>query len=72
MQGWIMKLIKRTALLLAVVVVTLLAIRIYDTQRAPPLEPWHTFIPHELKARAIDDASWSDYLKAEEGVSNNV
>lgn len=72
MQGRIMKLIKRTMLLLAVIVVTLLVIRIYDTQRGPPLEPWHTFIPHELKASAIDDSSWSDYLKAEDKIFTEV
>jgi hypothetical protein len=32
-----MKLIRRTALLLAVIVVTLLAARVYDSQRGAPL-----------------------------------
>jgi alpha-beta hydrolase superfamily lysophospholipase len=62
----IMKLIRRTALLLAVIAVTLLAARVYLSQRGAPLEPWHTFVPHEMKAKAIDGANWADYLKAED------
>ena len=45
MRSRILRLIKRTALLLAMIAVTLLAVRIYDTQRGAPLEPWHTFVP---------------------------
>ena len=48
MRAWLTKWIRRTALLLAVIVVGLLAMRIYDT---PPLEPWHTYLPHELTAK---------------------
>ncbi len=53
-------------MLLAVVLVTLLGVRIYDTQRGLPLEPWHIHAPPELKAEAIDRADWTDYLKAED------
>ncbi len=66
MRGRLMKLLRRTVLLLAVVVVTLLGARVYYSQRGAPLEPWHTFVPHELKAKAIDGADWIDYLKAED------
>jgi alpha-beta hydrolase superfamily lysophospholipase len=71
-RGRMMKLIKRTALLLAVIVVTLLAVRAYDSQRGAPLEPWHTFVPHELKAKAIDGTNWTDYLKAEDKLFMDV
>jgi hypothetical protein len=67
-----MKKMSWTALLFAVAVVTLLAVRIYDTQRGAPLEPWHTFVPHELKAKAIDAANWTDYLKAEDKIFAEV
>ncbi|MBK4994360.1 alpha/beta hydrolase [Pseudomonas sp. S37] len=30
------------------------------------LEPWHTYVPHELHARDIDRASWAQYLTAEQ------
>jgi alpha-beta hydrolase superfamily lysophospholipase len=64
--------IRRTALLVAMIIVTLLAVRLYDTQRGAPLEPWHTFVPHELTANALDDASWTDYLKAEDKIFADV
>jgi len=68
----ILKIIKRTALLLTIVAAALLGVRIYDTQRGAPLEPWHTFVPHELTAKQIDAASWSDYLKAEDKIFADV
>jgi predicted alpha/beta-fold hydrolase len=71
-RGRLMKLMKRTALLLAVIAVTLLAARVYHSQRGAPLEPWHTFVPHEMKAKAIDGANWVDYLKAEDKIFAEV
>ncbi|MGH6839636.1 MAG: alpha/beta hydrolase [Methylocella sp.] len=67
-----MTLMKRTAVLLAVVIVTLFAGRVYYSQRGAALEPWHTFVPDELNAKAIDGASWSDYLKAEDKIFADV
>lgn len=67
-----MRFIKRTALLLTVIAVTLLVVRIYDSQRGAPLEPWHTFVPHELKAKALDGADWGEYLKAEDKLFADV
>jgi hypothetical protein len=71
-RGRLMKFMKRTALLLAVVIVTLVAVRIYHSQSGAPLEPWHTFVPHEMKANVIDGASWADYLKAEDKIFTDV
>jgi len=70
--GGLTKLLRRTALLLVVIIVGLLAFRIYDTQRGPPLEPWHTYVPHELTAKALDHADWTDYLKAEDKIFADV
>jgi len=61
--GGLTKLLRRIALLLVVIIVGLLAFRIYDTQRGPPLEPWHTYVPHELTGKALDHADWTDYLR---------
>jgi alpha-beta hydrolase superfamily lysophospholipase len=72
MRAWLTKWIRRTVLLLAVIVATLLGIRIYDTQRGPPLEPWHTYVPHELTAKTIDRADWTAYLKAEDKIFADV
>ncbi|CQD40772.1 alpha/beta hydrolase [Yersinia mollaretii] len=64
--------IKRIVLVLVVMSVTILAIRIYDTQRGPKLELWHTFVPHEMRAAEIDKASWADYIKAENNIFDEV
>ncbi|SFK01472.1 alpha/beta hydrolase [Methylocapsa palsarum] len=72
MRAWLTKWTRRTAAVLAIAVLTLLAVRIYDTQRGAPLEPWHTFVPHEMKAAAIDRAGWDDYLKAEDKIFAEV
>src|SRR5512137_1510456 len=58
--------LKWGAVVLAVALATLLAVRAYDSQRGPPLELWHTFVPHELSAMEIDKADWSQYMAAEE------
>jgi alpha-beta hydrolase superfamily lysophospholipase len=63
---------RRGAVLLAAVAITLVAVRIYDTQRGPPLELWHTHVPHELSAEALDHADWSQYLAAEQATFDDV
>lgn len=68
----LMKIMRRTALLLGVIVMTLLAVRVYDSQRGAPLEPWHTFVPGELKAKMIDGADWAVYLEAEDRIFADV
>lgn len=58
--------------LVAVIAITLLAVRVWDTQRGPPLELWHTFAPVELSADELDEADWAGYLAAEQAVFNAV
>ena len=60
--GWL----KWAAVGLAISALTLLAVRVFDSHRGPPLELWHTFTPHELSAAEIDKANWKQYLVAEE------
>src|SRR5262245_8479036 len=64
--------LKRAALVLAVCVLTVLGIRAWDSRRGPPLELWHTFVPDELRAQAIDAIGWEEYLAAEERVFASV
>jgi alpha-beta hydrolase superfamily lysophospholipase len=61
----IVKGIKWASILLAVAAITFFAIRVYDIQRGPPLSPWHTYVPHELRAKQLDAADWSGYLAEE-------
>ena len=57
--------IKIVLITLAAVFVALLVVRAWDSQRGPPLEPWHTYAPHELQARELDAADWPQYIEAE-------
>ena len=59
-------------MLLAAIAVTLIAVRIYDTQRGPPLELWHTYVPSELTADEIESADWGQYLAAEQALFDDV
>jgi alpha-beta hydrolase superfamily lysophospholipase len=72
MTAKLFRLLKRTLLLLAVVAATLLAVRAYDSQRGAPLQPWHTYVPDDMRAADIDKADWVTYLKAEEAVFRGV
>ncbi len=67
-----LKWLKWGAVVLAVSLITLLAVRAFDAQRGPPLELWHTFVPHELSADEIDKADWKQYLAAEEHAFSEV
>jgi hypothetical protein len=49
-----MRRIGRGLVLLAIFVMGALAIRAYDMQRGPPLDRWHTYVPHDLRAEQID------------------
>ena len=64
MRSRLIKLSKWIVALLAASLVTLLAVRAYDSQRGPPLELWHTFVPHEMTAEQIRDSDWTQYLAA--------
>ena len=46
------RLLKRAAWAVAVGLLTLLAVRAFDSQRGPPLESWHAVVPKELTAGA--------------------
>ncbi len=68
----VLRTIKWAMILFSVSAVTLLGIRAYDSQRGPPLELWHTYVPHELNASELDQANWSDYMKAESTIFDSV
>ena len=58
--------------IVAAVVVALLALRVYDTERGPPLEAWHTYSPPELTGEALARADWQTYLAAEAKIFDAV
>ena len=65
MTGRAVRILKRTALVVVVVAVTLVAARIFETQRGPPLRHWHTYVPHELTVAELERTDWAGYLQAE-------
>jgi len=59
------KAIKQATILLVLAAIGLLAIRLYDVQRGLPLARWHTYVPHDMRAKGLDAADWSRYLAEE-------
>jgi alpha-beta hydrolase superfamily lysophospholipase len=72
MRAKVFRFAKITGALLGVSLLTLLAVRIYDSQRGLPLEPWHTHVPHELSREKLDAANWTEYLAAEAKIFDDV
>jgi alpha-beta hydrolase superfamily lysophospholipase len=69
------KMIKTTkwaAIVLVVVAAALLSIRVYDSQRGPPLAPWHTYVPQELSVAEMDASDWDGYLRHEQKIFDDV
>ena len=72
MRAKAVRLLKWSAILLAVILLTVLVVRAYDSQRGPPLELWHTYVPHEMTAAEIGKADWAQYLAAEQKIFSEV
>jgi len=72
MRAKIIKAAKLAIALLALATIILFAIRVYAIQGKPPLQRWHTFIPHELHATELDGADWSGYLAEEARIFQDV
>ena len=66
------KLVKWLAVVIAVALASVLGVRAWDSQRGPPLELWHTYVPHEMTARDIGAADWASYVAAEQRVFDQV
>ena len=72
MKAGILKSVKVAGVLLGVAAAVLLGIRIYDSQRGLPLEPWHTYIPTEMSEGELNSANWTQYLATEEKIFEDV
>src|ERR1700754_516214 len=68
MSSRLLRYLRRILLLVLVVGVTLLAGRIWQTQRGEPLHVWHTHVPHELDTDELEHADWRAYLAREEEI----
>ena len=72
MTARVLRFFRRVLVLLVVAVAAIVALRAWDSQRGPPLEPWHTYVPHDLHAAEIDRTDWSSYLKHEDEIFRDV
>jgi len=68
----VLKLIKHGAILIAIVLVTLLVGRAWQSQQGAPLEPWHTYLPVELSPSEIAASDWNRYVKSETALFEDV
>jgi alpha-beta hydrolase superfamily lysophospholipase len=66
------RLLKRVLIGVAVVGAAALALRSYRALSGPPLHPWHTFVPAELREGALDAADWSRYQAQEATIFDSV
>jgi alpha-beta hydrolase superfamily lysophospholipase len=66
------KALKWASILFVVFAAALLSIRVYQSQRGPPLAPWHTHVPRELSAAELDASDWPGYLASEQKVFEDV
>ena len=72
MLSWLTRWLRRAVVTVAVIFITLLGVRVFDTQRGPPLEPWHIHVPQELTRAELDRTDWAGYLAAENAVLETV
>ncbi len=72
MRAKVARLLKWTLALVGVSLLTVLTVRAWDSQRGPPLELWHTFVPHEMAAKEIAGSDWTAYLAAEQRIFDEV
>ncbi len=72
MKSVVRKLLKWVVMLVVVILATVLAVRAWDAQRGPPLEIWHTHVPHEMSAAEIGESNWTQYLAAEQKAFDDV
>jgi alpha-beta hydrolase superfamily lysophospholipase len=72
MRANAVKMLKRALALVVTAFVLVFAWRAYDALRAPALERWHTFAPHEASAEQIAKLDWAGYLDIEKKLFDEV
>ena len=70
--GIIGRILKWAMVSIAVVAIAMLASRAHRALTGPALQPWHTFVPHELNADRLDAADWNRYLAQEDEIMVSV
>lgn len=60
--------LKRSLIVLLLMLLVLLAVRVAVTERGPDLQPWHKWAPDELSDSQMDRGNWADYLQNEQKI----
>ncbi|MCE2970018.1 MAG: alpha/beta hydrolase [Burkholderiales bacterium] len=68
----VFKLVKWIFILLLLLLATVLGLRAWDAWRAEPLKLWHTHVPDDVRAKAIDQLDWAGYLALEKKLFDDV
>lgn len=72
MLGWIWRWLRRIGFGILIVLATIFTVRAVDAWRGPPLEPWHTFVPHEMSPADMAGADLATYRAAEDKIFEAV
>lgn len=72
MKAFVFRWTKRLVVVVLVAFASVVALRIYDAQRKPPLALWHTYVPPEMHAKEIDRATWDEYIVHEQRIFDAV
>jgi len=66
------RMLKWLLIAIAAVAAVALGVRSYRALSGPPLQPWHTFVPQELRVGELDASDWSRYLAQEQAIFESV
>ena len=64
----LMALAKKIGIVVGIVLVVLLAVRVYLSQQGPELHLWHTWRADEMSAREMDNADFARYIARENAI----
>lgn len=63
---------KKTGMVVGIVLVVLLAVRVYLSQQGPELHLWHTWRADEMSVRELDNADFAEYLARERAIFTDL
>jgi alpha-beta hydrolase superfamily lysophospholipase len=72
MQMGIKRVLKWALIAVVVAGAAMLGLRSYRSLSGPALQPWHTFVPAELRDSDLDGADWARYLAQEGAIFASV
>ncbi len=72
MRTQLFTLVKKTVQVVGIALVVLLGYRIVASQTGPALHAWHIWTAPEMSAKAIDRATFADYLRQEEVIFSDM